>query len=106
MKSNRRRNTPQNRSAARLAAVQALYGAELTGASADAVLADFLDHGIGPKALAGGVEGGASEAEVPLAEFDPQLFAGIVRGVLYAAIGRWTASRRCFGPSCGPALTN
>ena len=56
------------RSAARLAAVQALYQMELTGADADDVAAEFVDHRFGRE---------AETADEPDAEF----FGAIVRGV-------------------------
>lgn len=66
----------QRRGAARIAAVQALYQIELTGASADRVLREFVAHRIGevphPKD-----EAGADEA---IGETDRELFAAIVRG--------------------------
>ncbi|MGB8275972.1 MAG: transcription antitermination factor NusB [Alphaproteobacteria bacterium] len=61
---------PGSRSAARLAAVQALYQIELSGESVEHVIADFTNHGL------------ASEEEAaPLGRADATLFADIVRGV-------------------------
>jgi N utilization substance protein B len=73
----------QARSAARLAAVQALYDADLTGASADSLLKDFLDHAIGGRALIGGED--EQETEVALAAADPLLLAAVLRGSLERA---------------------
>jgi N utilization substance protein B len=68
---------------ARLAAVQALYQSELTGASADTVIHDFLDHGVGATAFQGsGDKDDPTETEVPLHEIDAELFASTVRGAL------------------------
>ncbi len=58
------------RSAARLAAVQALYQMELAGVEADEVASEFVEHRFGRSA-----EGGAP------GEPDEEFFAGIVRGV-------------------------
>lgn len=58
------------RSAARLAAVQALYQIELTGTTAESVLGEFVKHRLGHE-----VDGATYVAA------DPQLFADIVRGV-------------------------
>ena len=74
----------QKRSAARLAAVQALYNAELTNSSADVVLADFLDHGLGAKASIVPEEIDGVEVETALVEPDVVLFTAIVRGTLAA----------------------
>jgi len=57
------------RKAARLAAAQALYQIDLTKASVEAVVAEFVNHRIGEE-----VDGVAFVAA------DPQLFADIVRG--------------------------
>ncbi|MGD0142158.1 MAG: transcription antitermination factor NusB [Rhizomicrobium sp.] len=58
------------RSAARLAAVQALYQMELTGADAEAVTQEFIDHRF------------AKEPEnAPAGEPDETFFGEIVRGV-------------------------
>jgi transcription antitermination protein NusB len=59
----------RRRSAARLAAVQALYQIELTGASPDTVIAQFRQHPIRE------IEGQR------LDEIDDALFADLVRGV-------------------------
>ena len=77
------RASGRERSAARLAAVQALYDAELTGASADSLLADFLDHAIGRRALVG--ETGEPETEITLSPPDPLLLAALLRGSLAQA---------------------
>jgi N utilization substance protein B len=82
VKNPRNRTSAQRRSSARLAAVQALYDVELTGAAIDAVLRDFLEHGIGHKALVSPSTGeDGTEVEAVLAEPDAVLLAAIVRGV-------------------------
>jgi len=59
------------RSAARLAALQALYQLEITGIAPDEVIEEFLQHRIGRDA-----EGGAAT------RYDVNFFADVVRGVL------------------------
>jgi len=83
MKSKNSRTPVQARSAARLAAVQALYDAEITGANADSLLKDFIDHRIGGRALINNEDEG--ETEVDLASADPILLAAVVRGALERA---------------------
>ena len=63
--------TRARRAGARLAAVQALYQMEQTGASANATIRDFMDDrlGFGPD-------------EEPIEEADPDLFKAIVNGVV------------------------
>jgi N utilization substance protein B len=61
----------QARSVARLAAVQALYQMEVTGAGVEAVVREFSDH-----RFDGDIEGSR------LAEADEAFFADIVRGVV------------------------
>ncbi len=63
----------QARSVARLAAVQALYQMEVSGAGAETVVREFSDHRFG-----------ADMEGEPLAEADEGFFAEIVRGVLGA----------------------
>ncbi len=58
------------RSTARLAAVQALYQIELSGAAPESVIAQFIDP-----------ESRGSLADTRLIEPDPSLFADLVRGV-------------------------
>ncbi len=100
----RRRGGTQRRSVARLAAVQALYNTELTGAPVDTVLNDFIEHGIGGKALMPRGEDDDTEVEAPLAEADALLFTAIVRGAVErqgeldamvggALTGDWTVER-------------
>ncbi|MBM3572239.1 MAG: transcription antitermination factor NusB [Alphaproteobacteria bacterium] len=67
------------RSVARLAAIQALYQIELTGAPADAVIEEFKRHRLGRGARGPVVEGDA------LAPADRGLFAAIVSGVIAKA---------------------
>lgn len=61
----------QERTAARLAAVQALYQMETSGLGVDAVLREFLAH-----RLAGDIDGEATIAA------DPEFFTDVVRGVV------------------------
>lgn len=61
----------QSRSVARLAAIQALYQMEVSGAGAETVVREFIDHRFGSE-----IEG------EPLAEADESFFADIVRGVV------------------------
>jgi N utilization substance protein B len=61
----------QQRSVARLAAVQALYQMEAAGTGVEAVVREFLDHRFG-----GDIEG------EHLAEADEAFFADLVRGVV------------------------
>ena len=61
----------QERSVARLAAVQALYQMEVSGAGVETVVREFADHRFG-----GDIEGAA------LAEADEAFFAELVRGVV------------------------
>ncbi len=63
--------TYQDRSVARLAAVQALYQMDVAGVGVEAVVREFSDHRFG-----GDIEGHM------LAEADEPLFAEIVRGVV------------------------
>ena len=74
----------QDRSVARLAAVQALYQMETAGAGAETVVREFRDHRFG-----GDIEG------APLAEADEAFFAEIVRGVVgrQAEIDRLVTAR-------------
>lgn len=70
----------QARAVARLAAVQALYQMELSGAGVETVVREFADHRFG-----GGVEGESREAAPPdrtLAEADETFFGELVRGVV------------------------
>jgi transcription antitermination protein NusB len=57
------------RKAARLAAAQALYQIDLTGAAVDTVISEFVHHRIGE-----------TIDDVAFVAADPQLFADIVRG--------------------------
>jgi len=59
----------RRRTAARLAAVQALYQIELTGTSAEGVIAEFVHHRIG-----------RDGEEMRFGEADPAFFAALVRG--------------------------
>lgn len=63
----------QARSVARLAAVQALYQMEVSGAGAETVVREFSDHRFG-----------ADMEGEPLADADEAFFGEIVRGVLEA----------------------
>jgi N utilization substance protein B len=66
----------QARSVARLAAVQALYQMEVSGAGVEAVVREFSDHRF-DRAL-GGEEGEGA----PMAAADEAFFADLVRGVV------------------------
>lgn len=66
----------QARSVARLAAVQALYQMEVSGAGAEAVIREFSEHRFDRDLP---VEGGE---DVPLAGADEAFFADLVRGVV------------------------
>jgi N utilization substance protein B len=74
------RASAQARSSARLAAVQALYDADITGASADGLIADFVDHRIAGRALMPDDDEG--ENEIILSPADPLLLAALLRGSL------------------------
>jgi N utilization substance protein B len=78
----------QQRSVARLAAVQALYQMEAGGAGVDAVVREFLDHRFG-----GDIEGES------LADADEAFFGELVRGVVadQAAVDRAIAKRLAAG---------
>ncbi len=76
-----KKNTAQRRSAARLAAVQALYNSELSDRSADAVLQDFLEHGMGATVTMAPSEDEA-EVEHHLIDPDGRLLTSIFRGAL------------------------
>lgn len=77
-----KKNLSQRRSAARLAAVQALYTSELSDRSADAVLEDFIQHGLG--ATASALDEDETEVEHRLSEPDGPLLTAIFRGSLEA----------------------
>src|ERR1700761_7511940 len=79
-----KKKTGIRRSTARLAAVQALYDNEITGDSVDTLLKNFLDEGIGNRAIVTDEED-ESETEVALATPDPLLLAAILRGSLAQA---------------------
>jgi N utilization substance protein B len=76
------------RSVARLAAAQALYQMETSGAGVETVIREFTEHGLG-----GEVEG------VRLADLDEAFFADLVRGVvgLQADIDRRLVGRLAKG---------
>jgi N utilization substance protein B len=78
----------QTRSVARLAAIQALYQMEVSGAGAETVVREFIDHRFGSE-----IEG------EPLAEADEAFFADIVRGVVkdQAKIDQLIAKRLATG---------
>jgi N utilization substance protein B len=82
------RSHQQPRSVARLAAVQALYQMEVSGAGVEAVVREFLDHRFG-----GDIEG------EHLAEADEAFFAELMRGVVeeQAAVDRAVAKRLAAG---------
>ena len=66
---------PRRRSAARLAAVQALYEIEISGAEVDTVVQDFLAKRWAQPAI------NEDGSEVELTEFDSAFFSEIVKGV-------------------------
>lgn len=74
----------RRKSAARLAAVQALYQIDLSGATPDQVLKDILQHGIAATALRSETDEFDEEREIEtaLVEPDGELLTGIVRGAL------------------------
>ena len=78
----------QERSVARLAAVQALYQMEAAGAGVEAVVREFLDHRFGAD-----IEG------ENLADADEAFFAELVRGVVedQTAVDRAVARRLATG---------
>lgn len=93
----------RRRAAARLAAVQALYDAEMSGASVDSVIRDFTEHRVGGVALLDHPDGGA-EVEKRLADADAILFASLVRAAAVrqdeidamidaALTGEWSTDR-------------
>ncbi len=67
----RRRPATARQSAARLAAVQALYQIDMTGAAAGVVVPEFMQHRLGENDLAGG----------PGRNINAELFEMLVRGV-------------------------
>ena len=71
---------PQGRTAARLAAAQALYQIEASQNSPDAVIKDFLMGKVGSLAVVED-EDTAQESIVALAELDSELFIGLIRCV-------------------------
>jgi len=97
------RPSSRSRSTARLAAVQALYDADVTGDSVETLLKNFIDHAIGSRAIVTD-EDDETETEVTLAAPDPLLLAALVRGsleraeqldevVAKALTGDWTVER-------------
>lgn len=71
---------PQGRTAARLAATQALYQIEASQNSPDAVIKDFLMGKVGSLAVVEDADT-AQESIVALAELDSELFIGLIRCV-------------------------
>ena len=82
------RGARQQRSVARLAAVQALYQMEVSGSGVEAVVREFSDHRFG-----GDLEG------ADLAEADEAFFAELMRGVVadQAAVDQAIARRLATG---------
>ncbi|MBF0561502.1 MAG: transcription antitermination factor NusB [Alphaproteobacteria bacterium] len=70
----------RHRTAARLAAVQALYQIEIAGASVEQVLRDCLHHGISTHALVDDPDIG-NEVAIDLVKPDTDLLSALVRGV-------------------------
>lgn len=89
----------RRKSAARLAAVQALYQIDLSGATPDEVLNDFLHHGIAATALRSVTNEYDEEREIetPLVEPDAKLLTDTVRGAL--------AQRKAIDEMIGDALS-
>lgn len=103
--------TGNRRSAARLAAVQALYEMDMVDAEADAVLEEFLQKRWRPGEGGGQAPGGnekdreeRSGEDAPLTEPDPEWLGDLVRGVASgreeldgligpALLGEWTVDR-------------
>ncbi len=54
----------------------------MTSASADTIIRDFLDYGVGRTTMIGPEAEDLPEVEVPLAKPDATLFAAVVRGAL------------------------
>ncbi|MBX7198553.1 MAG: transcription antitermination factor NusB [Rhodospirillaceae bacterium] len=71
---------PQGRTAARLAAAQALYQIEASQNAPDAVIKDFLMGKVGSLAVVEDADT-AQESIVALAELDSELFIGLIRCV-------------------------
>ena len=69
-----------DRSAARLAAVQSLYQSDVTDASIDQIIKDFLSGRIGGIAIVAD-EDTEKESVVQLTELDTELFVALMRGV-------------------------
>ncbi len=80
MSSKKRSSLIRRRSAARLAASQALYQIELTDETIENVLNGFLTHRIGSHTMCPDPTRVDSDMEVPLLEPDSDLFVTIVRG--------------------------
>jgi N utilization substance protein B len=74
------RSPVQARSSARLSAVQALYDSDITGASVEAVLADFINNAIGGRTML--TDEDEQETEIILSPADPLLLTAILRGSL------------------------
>ncbi len=80
MSAKKKSSLRRRRSAARLAAVQALYQIETTDETVESVLDAFLMHRIGNHALSPHPTREDSDVEVPLLEPDSDLFITLVRG--------------------------
>jgi N utilization substance protein B len=72
-------NSALRRGASRLAAVQALYQMEMSGARVDDVLTDFLTGAIGGEVIDENLDLETEEV-VPLIEFNGEMFAVLLRG--------------------------
>lgn len=72
----------RRRSAARLAAVQALYHVELTDTATETVLRDFLERRLGGEGTHPATEEDGEDIPAPLLEPDSDLLALLVRGTL------------------------
>lgn len=80
-----RRPAASPRSAARLAAVQALYGWELGGASVESLLDGVLNQGLVAKTLVAAEDDSEAEIEARLVDPDPLLLAALLKGAVGAS---------------------
>ena len=81
--SKKKRVPVEARSAARLAAVQALYDNQITGDSAETLIKHFVDQAIGGRAIV--TDEDEQETEIELEPADPILLAAIIRGAMAQA---------------------
>ena len=100
---------PEKRSAARLAAVQALYEMDLSGKGVSDALAEFEAHWIGREVE--GIDLSSRPTTVSSATSSKAWSRISAPSTsrstpLSRPAGRWRASRRCCAPSCAPAATS